>query len=238
MIAVRVDNSYNADVPRLTADFTFYGGIYRNVWLVVTPAEHLDLLDHASPGVYVDTPNASAASATVRVRSRVVNDSDDDATVDVQSFVLAADGSTVTSTLSSVRLSSRASTVVTQTVTVPKPRLWSPESPYLYSVRTVVARPAGRPGRRAARCAVVQGRPQWFLPQRQGLPAAGANRHQDIVGQGNALSDEEHRRDLSLIKAMGANVVRLAHYPQSPAVLEAADELGLILWRRHRSSTR
>ena len=231
VIAVRVDNSYNADVPPLTADFTFYGGIYRNVWLVVTPAVHLDLLDHASPGVYVDTPDASAASATVRVRSRVVNDSDDAATVDVQSFVLAADGSTVTSTLSSVRVGSRASTVVTQTVTVPKPRLWSPESPYLYSVRTVVGT-----GPQADRVDVPLG-VRWFKADRNGFflngkayPLRGANRHQDIVGQGNALSDEEHRRDLSLIKAMGANVVRLAHYPQSPAVLEAADELGLILW--------
>ena len=163
VIAVRVDNSYNADVPPLTADFTFYGGIYRNVWLVVTPAVHLDLLDHASPGVYVDTPDASAASATVRVRSRVVNDSDDAATVDVQSFVLAADGSTVTSTLSSVRVGSRASTVVTQTVTVPKPRLWSPESPYLYSVRTVVGT-----GPQADRVDVPLG-VRWFKADRNGF---------------------------------------------------------------------
>lgn len=75
LLAVRVDNRHDADIPPLEADFTFYGGLYRNAWLVATDPVHVDVLDHASPGVFIDTPQASAERAVVRLRGALVNQS-------------------------------------------------------------------------------------------------------------------------------------------------------------------
>ena len=91
-VAVRVDNSHNQDIAPLSGDFTFYGGIYRNVWLVVTEQVHIDLLDHASSGVYVTTPQVSAASALVAVRTRVVNQSTKDESVRLSHDIYDAKG--------------------------------------------------------------------------------------------------------------------------------------------------
>ncbi|WP_163161127.1 glycoside hydrolase family 2 TIM barrel-domain containing protein [Arthrobacter sp. Alg241-R88] len=233
-IAVRVDNSHNLDIPPLSADFTFYGGIYRNVWLVVTEPVHLDLLDHASSGVYVETPLVTAAAATVLVRSRVVNDLDTEAAITVQNIVLDDSGKTVVEGKSKVTLAPGETREIEQTLpTISRPQLWSPESPYLYTVATIVdggSRTADRvDSPLGLRWFSVNAATGFYLNGER-YPLRGANRHQDQVGKGNALTDEEHVRDLQLIKAMGANVVRLAHYPQAPAVLEAADELGLVLW--------
>jgi beta-galactosidase len=233
-IAVRVDNSHNLDIPPLSADFTFYGGIYRNVWLVVTEPVHLDLLDHASTGVYVDTPLVNTSAATVRVRSRVVNDLDTEASVTVQNIVLDDRGNTVVQGKSHVTLTAGETREIEQTLpTISQPRLWSPESPYLYTVATIIDGGAHSTDRvdspLGLRWFSVDAATGFYLNGER-YPLRGANRHQDQVGKGNALTDEEHVRDLQLIKAMGANVVRLAHYPQAPAVLEAADELGLVLW--------
>jgi beta-galactosidase len=242
-IAVRVDNSHDDDIPPLGADFTFYGGMYRNVWLVVTEPVHLDLLDHASTGVYVETPEASEKAATVRVRSRVRNDLDSATTASVRSLVLDHKGRTVVEKTSHVRLDAGETAEHTETLPeISSPRLWSPESPYLYTVATIVDSGgehgrSGKHGKGADRVDSPLGI-RWFSADPdtgfhlngESYPLRGTNRHQDRVGRGNALSDEEHLRDLQLIKDMGANVVRLAHYPQAPAVLEAADELGLVLW--------
>ncbi|MFH5823758.1 hypothetical protein [Georgenia sp. AZ-5] len=90
VVAVRVDNTHVDDIPPFSGDWTFYGGLYRNVWLVATEEVHLDVLDHASPGVRVDTPVATAKQAAVRVRGRVVNDSAKTADAQVHSAVVDA----------------------------------------------------------------------------------------------------------------------------------------------------
>jgi beta-galactosidase len=234
-VAVRVDNSHNADIAPLSGDFTFYGGIYRNVWLVVTDEVHIDLLDYASSGVYVTTPQVSAASATVSVRTRVVNQSTKQESVVLSHDVYDADHRVVSSTRLRLKLAPGEVREVQQDLPpVARPSLWSPESPYLYSLSTVVADSgAGK----ADRVDVPLGFRWYSYDAATGFSLNGApyllrgvNRHQDIVGKGNALTDEEHYRDVQIIKEMGANVLRLAHYPQAPAVLEAADELGVILW--------
>ncbi|XVU27944.1 glycoside hydrolase family 2 TIM barrel-domain containing protein [Actinoplanes sp. CA-054009] len=234
VVDVRVDNSHDDDIPPYSGDWTFYGGLYRNVWLVATDDLHFDVLDHASPGVRVDTPQVGAERAVVRVRGRVVNDSARPATAVVRSTVVDARGREVTSAQTQLRIGARGSQEVELSLpAIEHPRLWSPESPYLYQVRTVVESGRTPVDRVDAPLGI-----RWFSADPvtgfslNGQPylLRGTNRHQDIVGRGNALSDADHIRDLKLIKAMGANVVRLAHYPQAPAVLEAADELGLAVW--------
>jgi beta-galactosidase len=118
------------------------------------------------------------------------------------------------------------------TIEVQKPHLWSPEDPYLYTLRSEirdgdaiidrVETPFG------IRSIAFDG--QGFKLNGARYKLKGTNRHQDYAGLGSALSNDLHHRDMEIIKEMGANFVRLAHYPQDPAVLEAADRLGLLIW--------
>ncbi|KQQ05790.1 MULTISPECIES: glycoside hydrolase family 2 [unclassified Rathayibacter] len=232
-LAVRVDNAIDPDIAPLTADFTFYGGLYRNVWLVITEDVHLDMLDSGSSGVFVSTPSVSAASATVAVKARLVNEGGSTKKVRLLNAVLDSRGRKVVFDTAQYTLAPGETREVTRTLPrISNPTLWSPESPTLYRVSTVIEadlridRVDSPLGFRWYSFDAATG----FSLNGAAYPLRGVNRHQDIVGKGNALTDDEHRRDVQIIKDMGANVLRLAHYPQAPAVLEAADELGLILW--------
>ena len=231
-LAVRVDNRHDDDVPPLNADFTFYGGIYRDVWLVATDPVHIDLLDYASSGVYLDTPNLADGDPTVRARARITNDSAEPAEITVVHRLFDADGGEVASARAPVAVPAGETVEQTQRMAVASPRLWSPAEPNLYRVVTetvrggevldAVANPLG------FRWAAADG--DGFTLNGKRLALHGTNRHQDFPGLGNALPDEHHRRDVQLVKDTGFNFLRLAHYPQDPAVLEAADDLGLAVW--------
>lgn len=232
VVAVRVDNSPDPSIPPLSGDFDVHGGLYRNVWLIATDQVHLTLTDHASPGVYVDTPEAGAERALVRIRGTVVNHTAEPRLARVTSRILDAGGQTVTTTSSRVEVPPRGSAGFQQEADLLDPSLWSPDHPYLYKVSTVVtAEGAGDRVDNPLGVRWVSTDPRrGFLLNGTPLRLNGSNRHQDRRGQGTALSDAEHRQDLELVKRTGANVVRLAHYPQAPAVLRACDELGLVVW--------
>jgi beta-galactosidase len=234
LLAVRVDSSHDPDIPPLNADYTFHGGLYRDAWLLVTDTVHLDVLDHAAPGVYIDTPKVSAEAARVRIRATVVNDGAEAREVELHHRVLDPDGDVVGALASRRRIAagSRASFEVSSDP-VRSPRLWSPDDPHLYLVRTEV-----RVDDRVADALATDFGIRWFEadPQRgfflngRPYPLHGSNRHQDSAGKGNALDDDAHRRDVRLVKDTGFNFLRLAHYPQDPAVLDEADRVGLALW--------
>ncbi|QXD15153.1 DUF4982 domain-containing protein [Rhodocaloribacter litoris] len=234
LVAVRVDNRHDDDIPPLDADFTFYGGIYRDVWLLATDPVHFDVLDYAGPGVYVDTPLVTGEAATVRVRGTVVNAGAAPAAVEVVSRVREAGGREVAVLRSTVQVPPGGRAPFEQVSdTLSAPRLWSPADPYLYHVeaslytgthrRDVVVQPLG------FRWLRVDPQLGVFL-NGQPIRLFGTNRHQDLPGLGNALPDAAHRRDVEIVKENGFNFLRLAHYPQDPAVLEAADRLGLVVW--------
>lgn len=234
LIAVRVDNRHDDEIPPLNADFTFYGGIYRDVWLVATDAVHLDLLDHASSGVYLDTPSLAEGDSIIRLRARVTNDSAARAEVEVEVVhrVFDAEGEEVARASASTVVPAGATIEQTQTAAVDDPRLWSPAAPYLYRVVTEIVRdgelldavtnPLGF-------CWVAADGDGFYLNGER-LALHGTNRHQDFARLGNALPDSYHRRDVQIVKDTGFNFLRLAHYPQDPAVLEATDNVGLAVW--------
>lgn len=233
LVAVRVDNSHSPDIPPLNADFTFYGGIYRDVSLIATDPVHITVTDHASPGVFISTPRVSAESATVRFRGTLENRSGRAARVRVWNRVLDSQGAEVASASSLMRLLPGDSGPFDQQAVVRRPSLWSPAAPHLYRVRTEV--------HEGDRVLDVVENPlgfRWFSvdPDRgfflngEPLRLSGTNRHQDFAGLGNALPDEFHRRDVERIRENGFRFLRLAHYPQDPAVLDAADRLGVVIW--------
>ena len=233
-IKVKVDNSHNPDIPPLSADFTFFGGIYRDLYLIETADIHFDMEDFASTGIYISTPEVSTNSASLKLRTLVKNDSDKKESISIVHSVLDGEGSEIFSTEQKVVLKAREQKqVVVESGPLKNIKLWSPDSPYLYRVISHIVKkgeildevdnPLG------FRWFSFDAKKGFFL-NGESLKLMGANRHQDYWGEGNALSDDLHRSDMQLLKDMGGNFIRLAHYPQDPAILEAADEIGLLVW--------
>lgn len=234
LLAVQVDNGHDPQIAPLSVGFALYGGIYRDVWLVATDPVHLTMDDHGSTGVYVSTPAVSRERGEVRVRGTVDNDGGDARRLRVVSTVRDGEGRTVAEGAATVAApAGRGTEFALALPAVRTPRLWSPDDPYLYSVRTEVWDGARRVdavtsplGFRWFRFDADSG----FSLNGERLQLRGTNRHQDRDGYGSALGNRQHVQDLEIIKDMGANFLRLAHYPQDPAVLEAADRLGLLVW--------
>ncbi|MEP6508084.1 MAG: glycoside hydrolase family 2 TIM barrel-domain containing protein [Gemmatimonadales bacterium] len=234
LIAVQVDNSHDPFIPPLSVGYALYGGIYRDAWIVSTDSLHEDMTDHGSSGVFVSTPSVTNTSATASIRGTVVNETGSTKTVRVVNTLSDARGTQVANRTTDLQVG--AGQKVSWSVSLPaiaNPHLWSPGEPYLYSMRTEIY--AGSILRDRLETPVGF---RWFRFDAQTgfwlngkkLQLRGTNRHQDYRGLGSALSDSFHVRDMKWIKDMGANFVRLAHYPQALAVLAAADRLGLLIW--------
>ena len=233
-VEVQVDNSYNADIPPLSADFTFYGGIYRDVMLLELPAVHISPTHYASSGIYVNTPEVTADRATIEVRTLIDNTSDVRQAVVVEHQLYAPDGQLVAQWASKrQRLDGGTRHHVVQSeLSVNDPALWDIDHPQLYRLRTRLVTPRGALidqttttlGLRSYTFSTSEG----FVLNGRQVKLVGTNRHQDYYGMGNALADEMHTRDIEMIKQMGANFLRISHYPQDPLVTDACDRLGIV----------
>ncbi|MCC3153226.1 glycoside hydrolase family 2 TIM barrel-domain containing protein [Hymenobacter sp. BT770] len=231
-VLVKVDNSHNPSIPPLSADFTFYGGIYRDVHLLAASPVHFDLENYASPGTFVTTPAVSAEAAEVVVNGTVANDAAIARKVTVLSRLLDHQGRTVGQQRTSLRLGPRQKQPFRLVFgKLNRPHLWSPDDPYLYRVVSSIEdgkKPLDEVssplGMRWFRFDAATG----FFLNGQPMKLVGTNRHQDFQGLGNALPDALHERDILLLKQMGGNFLRISHYPQDPTVLAACDRLGIL----------
>jgi beta-galactosidase len=236
IIKVKLDNSHNKDIPPLNADFTFYGGIYRNVKLIAIDPIHFDVQDCASEGIFVETPKVNVQTAEVRVRGTVVNSGSTARNIIVLAKILDKMGRVVGQRTQTTKVSAHGSMTFTLSpIVVDQPQLWSPETPYLYHVETSIMEP-GKSGTLFDEVSISVGM-RWFHFDGNGFylngkkyTLKGTNRHQDFQGKGNAITDDYHRKDFEKIKSIGFNFVRLAHYPQAPEVYRCCDELGLLVW--------
>ena len=233
LVAVQVDNTLNVDRPPIDGDFNIYGGIYRDVWLISTDNVHIDMSDMASSGVKIETSDITAETAMVKATGKFVNRSSRKRTIVIENVVVDARGRKLTSTDVTETVDPGATGDFETAFSVSSPKLWSPDSPYLYTFQTtiregrrVLDRVDNPLGFRTVRFDANEG----FFLNGKSVKLRGTNRHQDRVGLGSAVSDNLHVRDLEIIKANGFNFLRLAHYQQDPAVLAAADRLGLMLW--------
>ncbi|HEY7236821.1 MAG TPA: glycoside hydrolase family 2 TIM barrel-domain containing protein [Gemmatimonadaceae bacterium] len=234
VVAVQVNNAHDPFIPPLSVGYALYGGIYRDAWLVATDPVHVTLTDHGGPGVYVSTPAVTQERGTVAVRGAVSNDGATAKHLRIVSTLVDAAGREVARDTAAVDVGARKESAWSQTLpAIARPHLWSPEDPYLYIVRTDVYdgdalrdRVSNSLGFRWYRFDPHEG----FFLNGAKYQIHGTNRHQDYAGLGSALPNAFHERDMQLIKEMGANFVRLAHYPQDPAVLDAADRIGLLIW--------
>ncbi len=215
-------------------DYTFFGGIYRPVWRIETNAVTIDGREYGSSGVLVDTPSVSENNATLRVRTSVTNHLRSEVSAEIKHRVIDESGDEVTifSTAGQIEPDGQRSFEITGEQ-LADPNLWSPENPYCYTLESTVTVDGSITDRVDSPLGI-----RWFETDDEGqirvngnpTELRGTNRHQDRPGKGNALTDSDHREDFDLITDLGVNFLRLAHYPQSETILQAADSEGIIVW--------
>jgi beta-galactosidase len=234
LVAVQVNNAHDPYIPPLSIGYASYGGIYRDAWVIATGKLHFTGVNNNSGGVYITTPGIASGKGTVSIRSSVANETDQPARFRFVNEVYDAAGVLVKTVTNDYTLAAHGEAAVSATVDAGNsPRLWSPSDPYLYRVKSRIEQEGAVTDEVSNQIGF-----RWFsFDANQGfslngkkLVLHGTTRHQDMLGKGDALSSEDHQKDMRMIKAMGVNFIRLAHYPQAPKVLQLADELGLIIW--------
>lgn len=228
---VEVDNSHNQDIPPLSADFTFWGGIYRDITLIVTPLVHVSATHFATSGVYIDTFNEELDEAGLRIRTFLSNDTPKERQMVLNHDIYGPDGLKVVTVSKKVRVPANTENhCIELKSTVKDRKLWDIDNPNLYRIHTrltgdgIEDNVSNKFGFRYFSFDPQSG---FFLNGRH-RKLIGTNRHQDYYMKGNALTDEMHLRDLRLLEEMGANFLRISHYPQDPIVTEFCDRNGIV----------
>lgn len=234
IVAIKVDNSFNEEIPPLSADFTFFGGIYRHVYLIATEAIHFPIADIASPGVFLQTPEVSREEAKMVLKGKIRSHTQPDQSVVVHSILRDQQNQVAMQVGEEIEIAKSSDQPFEISLpTLAKPHLWSPEHPYLYRLIVQIRTKKGEEVLDEVQIPVGF---RWFSfdPDSgftlNGKPykLIGVNRHQDFEGLGNAVPYALQRKDLQHIKDMGANFLRIAHYPQQPNILEECDKLGIV----------
>lgn len=231
---VSVNNQYTDDIPAIRGDFNMWGGIYRDVYLIVKEPVHFSTSDYGSDGIYVSTPEVSEKYAHVEARGNIFNANFRHENIRLVQQVFNVEGREIYSKAIELDLAPNEKTPFENSFNLVQPVLWSTDYPYLYSVHWSIL----QNGKTLDKLIMPMGLRYFrfnenneFLLNGKKVKLLGVSRHQDFSGLGNALEDDIHRRDVELVKEMGANFLRLAHYPQDKAVLEACDRLGLLVWK-------
>ncbi|MFA5292152.1 MAG: glycoside hydrolase family 2 TIM barrel-domain containing protein [Phycisphaerae bacterium] len=238
VIAVKVDNTYNPDVPPGESGWFNWPGIYRDVWLHITDKLHVTDAVYAGKvadgGIFVTYPAVSTSQAQVQIKTNVKNEYTVSKNCVVKTYLLDPDNQIVdTDGISSTQsITADTDYTFTQTTTVDDPCLWHPDHPYLYTVLTqvydddvLVDTYRTHIGIRSIDFTKDGG----FKINGETLRFMGTNRMQDYPYIGYAISNSEQYREAVRLKEAGFQYVRTAHYPQDPAFMDACDELGIMV---------
>lgn len=235
LIEITVDNG-RKDITPISADFTFWGGIYRDVWLISTPKQHFNMSNMGSDGIFISTPVVNEKRGVLKVKCEVTNDSHESSILEVRSAIYSPQGKLLQTIKQKQKLKSGETYIFENTSgAIESPDLWSPETPSLYLVKTTLVDPKSgklldeKNHKVGFRWFTFDGSKGFFLNGKS-YKLRGLNRHQDQAPAGVALDDEAHRRDIFLMKELGCNFIRISHFPQDDAILEMCDELGLLAW--------
>ncbi|MBQ8183480.1 MAG: glycoside hydrolase family 2 protein [Clostridia bacterium] len=221
LLVIAVDNSENQTVYPQFADFTFYGGLYRDVNIICVNESHFELMHHGGPGLKI-TPAVEGADAKVEIETWVKNFCDYQ---EIKYTIKSACGKVVAETVT---------TDTKVTLDIKDVHLWhGKKDPYLYTAELellsdgkVLDNVSSRFGCRTFKIDPDNG----FILNGEEYPLRGVSRHQDRWGFGNALLPEHHKEDMDLICEVGATTIRLAHYQHDQYFYDLCDERGLVIW--------
>ncbi len=221
LLVIAVDNAANDKVYPQMADFTFYGGLYRDVNIICVNDSHFELMHHGGPGLKI-TPEINGINADVEIETWVVNLKDNQK---LRYVIKSADGKVVTE---------KETTDTRVNLEINNVHLWhGKKDPYLYTAEielvdgeNVVDNISSRFGCRTFKIDPENG----FILNGEEYPLRGVSRHQDRWGFGNALLPEHHKEDMDLICEVGATTIRLAHYQHDQYFYDLCDERGLVIW--------
>lgn len=229
-ITVKVNNAPQLDIMPLVGDFNFYGGLYRDVQLYVTESDCISLLDYGSKGVYLHQDTVSNDKAFIRAVIKILGNS----SVDINVKVLDDEGNKVFSKSYPVGNESSSTKEITVPIEINSPHLWNATiDPYIYTTQVQlikdeeiideVTQPLG------LRYFHIDPNKGVFLNGNH-IQLRGVCRHQDRPELGNALAPFHHLEDIEIMKDMGANALRMSHYPHDPYMYQLSDIEGLMVW--------
>lgn len=241
LIAVMVDNSDDKNFPpgkrQYTLDFTYHGGIYRDVWMIAKSSIGItDVIDEnrvAGGGIFVHFDQISEKSADVYVNTEVKNKSNCARIVTVETTLADSQSIPMKKVSKNLTLKPGEIRTIIQKIVVKNPHLWSPESPYLYRVQSRIK--CGREAldggitRVGIRSFAFDSKVGFKLNGKPYGQLVGANRHQDFAYVGNAVPNSQQWRDAKRLRDAGCTIIRTAHYPQDPSFMDACDEMGLFV---------
>ena len=243
VIAVWADNSDDPSYPPGKAqdvlDYTYFGGIYQDCWLIahnnvfITDPNYEN--EVAGGGLFVAFGKVSDALAEVQLKIHVRNATKNPFSGRVEYMLLQPDGTEVARLSDKIQVKAGRATTVSDRMPVKQPMLWTPSTPTLYNLLVRVLDKEGNVidgyrRRIGIRSIEFKGKDGFYLNGRPyGKPLIGANRHQDFAVVGNAVANSIHWRDAKKLKDVGMEIIRNAHCPQDPAFMDACDELGLFV---------
>jgi hypothetical protein len=232
VLAVRLNNNWNARLAPRNGDHNFTGGIYRDVYLVVTNRVHVTWY-----GTFITTPNLSKESGVVNIRTEVRNDGQTPKDYTLKTDIVDSSGKIVASASSKQLIAPNATIEFNQTTPgIKAPKLWHPEHPFMYKAissimdgKTVLDYYETPFGFRWIEWTADKG----FFLNGEHYYFKGANVHQDHAGWASAVTNAAIHRDVRMIKDCGMDFIRGSHYPHDPSFSDACDTLGILLWEEN-----
>jgi beta-galactosidase/beta-glucuronidase len=232
VVAVRLNNNWNAQIPPITGDHTFQGGLYRDVNVVVTAPLHITWY-----GTWVTTPTLatnSGSSSTVQIKTEVQNSRSAAVQATLKTDIVDKDGKVVTTVSTPQQIDAGKTVTIDQTTpAISTPSLWHPDHPTMYKALSYLSDDSGTVdtfttpfGFRWTSWTADKG----FFLNGEHTWIHGGNVHQDHAGWGIGVSDSALYRDVKMVKDAGMNFIRGSHYPKAPAFADACDQLGILFW--------
>jgi len=239
-ILIKLNNQDNPVIPPgkpiKDLDFNYYGGIYRNAWLIIKDKLYISNAVYddrlAGGGILVHDEDVSAKTAKITVKTDVNNDYSQLKNAAVKITLVDKEGKIIATAISNKQaVKPNDFGTFEQTLTVNAPKLWSPAQPYLYTLKVQVLQNGKETDAQTLKTGIktVKFEAGAFYINGNKLNIVGTNRHQEYPYIGYAMSDNAQYRDAWKIKDAGFNFVRCSHYPPSPAYLDACDELGILV---------
>ncbi|MCM2677449.1 glycoside hydrolase family 2 protein [Alkalicoccobacillus plakortidis] len=234
ILAVKVDNSAIVDIYPLRADFTFFGGIYRDVNLLVVNPTHVDLMDYGSQGAYIVQEDVTSENADIKLKTIITNHLSEEEKVRLWIEVYDQDETLVSYCASEVILDGKETRVIELDMRIEKPRLWNGiKDPHMYKAKITLQKHNDT----VDELSVPFGLRYFHVDPDSGFylnghshRLNGVSRHQDRKDKGWAISKEDQQDDMELIKDIGATSIRLAHYQHDSYFYDLCDQEGMVVW--------